>query len=82
MDDLLVILTRLLPLAAGTLRWPWWLVPICGTIGVFGCLAGSPDTVQRLNERDGLMLATVVEFTWTTTVCAALFGLGRLLRLI
>src|SRR3569833_3251651 len=72
----------ILPTAAGVFRWPWWMIAVCGAISVFGCFVDNPETVEFLRARDGLLLAAVLEFVWTTTVCAALFGMGRVLRLI
>lgn len=72
----------ILPAAAGGLRWPCWTIAVFGAISVLGCFVDNPDTVGHLQERDGLMLAVLLEFVWTTTVCTALFGLGRLLRLM
>ncbi len=57
-------------------------VLIFGAGNVFGHLMASPATVGHLRARDGLMLAVALEFACSAAACAALFTLGRLLRLI
>ncbi len=71
-----------LPVAAGVLRWPWWMILIIGVGNVTGYLITHPRTVRRLREQDGLLLVTGLAVVSNTVVCAILLGLGRLIRLI
>jgi hypothetical protein len=82
MGGLLMTIALILPVAAGALRWPWWMIPVSGAVSVLGYFTANPSTVERLRAREGLLLAGGLAIASSTIACAVLFGLGRLLRLI
>ncbi len=82
MGALLMTIALILPVAAGALRWPWWTILVCGAISVVGYFLARPGSLERFYARGDLLFVAGWSIAGNTAVCALLFGLGRLLRLI
>ncbi len=82
MRCLCLTIALILPVAAGALRWPWWMILVLGVGNVLVYLATNPRTVAKLQAQEGLVLAGGSAMVGSTAACAVLFALGRLLRMI
>ena len=82
MGALLMTIALILPVAAGVLRWPWWTILVCGAISVLSYFLTRPGSLGRLYARGDPLFVVGWATAGHTTVCAVLFALGRLLRMI
>jgi len=78
----LVFIAFMLPIIAGAVKWPWYLVSISGVTATVGFCLANAQTVERSRERGSVVAASGGLIAANTTGCAVLFGLGQLLSLL
>jgi hypothetical protein len=79
MGRFLIIIALILPVVSGALRWPWWMILICGLVAIIGYFLTYPWAFARVRERGGLSRVIAPMVTANAAACAALFAMGRLL---
>lgn len=80
MGQLIMLTALILPVASGALRWPLWMILVCGTLVVVGFFMTNFDILQRVHARGRLLYVIGPAIAANSVVCAALFGIGHLLR--
>jgi hypothetical protein len=68
-----------LSLVAGMVHWPWYLILVGALIWMIGDSIHDPGAIHRLRVLKGAALGLSGVAAVTGLVCAALFGIGRLL---
>jgi hypothetical protein len=80
MGLLLVIIAVVLPIVAGSLFWPWWIVLVCASLGFLGFFEANSGRIEILGGSGGVPRVIASALALNTVVCGVLFELGHLLR--
>jgi hypothetical protein len=79
MGRLLMFVALVLPVVSGALRWPWWMILVCGLVAIVGYFLTYPWALARVRARGGLSNVIAPMVTANSAACAALFWMGHLL---
>jgi hypothetical protein len=79
MGWILIRIALVLPVAAGVLGWPWWMVLVCGLAAAVGYFLTYPWAFERVRARGGVARIVAPMVAANSAACAALFMIGRLI---
>ncbi len=80
MGEVLMFIPLGLVVISGALKWPLWMIAVCGLVVSTGFFALTPHTLRRLSVREGLVLVITPAIAMICAACAALFAVGHLLN--